>query len=144
MPVITGRKSKYKFFFSKNTRSENLNNLISAYLNINTTGNKFDFPAEQVQWKTDILIISKTKINESFPQANFLIDGLSSPYKLDCHSKSGGDIPSNFLASYNTPIDELICKMSIDCSYNPHKTETGIHLVALKSFLHMHSTKHEV
>ena len=49
MPVITGRKSKYKFFFSKNTRSENLNNLINAYLNINTTGNKFDFPAEQVQ-----------------------------------------------------------------------------------------------
>lgn len=95
------------FFFSKNTRNENLNYLISAYLNINTIGNKFDFPAEQVQWKTDILIISKTKINESFPQANFLIDGLSSPYKLDCHSKSGGDIPSNFLASYNTPIDEL-------------------------------------
>ena len=37
------------FFFSKNTRSENLNTLISAYLNINTIGSKFDFPAEQVQ-----------------------------------------------------------------------------------------------
>ena len=36
----------------KNTRSENLNNLISAYLNINTIGNKFDFPAEQVQGKS--------------------------------------------------------------------------------------------
>ena len=34
------------------TRSENLNNLISAYLNINTIGNKFDFPAEQVQGKS--------------------------------------------------------------------------------------------
>lgn len=70
-------------------------------------GTNLIFRLSKFKEKADILIISKTKINESFPQANFLIDGLSSPYKLDCHSKSGGDIPSNFLASYNTPIDEL-------------------------------------
>ena len=35
-------------------------------------------------------MISETKINESFPQGKFLIDGFSSPYRLDCDSKGGG------------------------------------------------------
>ena len=69
-----------------------------------SAGIKFDFLTGQVKGKTDILIISKIKIDESFPQGNFLIDGLSSPYRLDRDSKVGGDIPSNFLASRKTPL----------------------------------------
>ena len=32
-------------------------------------------------------MISEIEIDESFPHGNFLIDGFSSPYRLDCDSK---------------------------------------------------------
>ena len=74
-------------------------------MNINSIRNKFEFLADQVKGKIDALMISETKIDESFPQGNFLIDGFSSPYRLDCDSKGGGimlyireDIASNFVA----------------------------------------------
>ena len=36
-------------------------------------------------------MISETKIDESFPKGNFLIEGFSTPYRLDRDSKGGGD-----------------------------------------------------
>ena len=35
-------------------------------------------------------MISATKIDDSFPKGNFLIEGLSTPYTLDRDSKGGG------------------------------------------------------
>ena len=126
-------------------------------MNINSIKNKFEFPADQVKGKIDVLMISETKIDESFTQGNFLIHGFSSPYRLDRDSKGGGimlyireDIPSNFVASDNKPIESLYVelnlqnvKMLINCSYNPHKPDIGNHLAALNSFLDVHSTKYE-
>ena len=37
-----------------------------------------------------MLMISETKIDESFPKGNFLIEGFSTPYRLDRDSKGGG------------------------------------------------------
>ena len=34
-------------------------------------------------------MISETKIDESFPKENFLIEGFSTPYRLDRDSKGG-------------------------------------------------------
>ena len=58
---------------------------------MNSIRNKFEFLAMQVKGKIDILMISETKIDESFPKGNFLIEGFSTPYRLDCDSKGGGD-----------------------------------------------------
>ena len=102
-------------------------------------------------------MISETKIDESFPRGNFLIDGFSSPYRLDRDSKGVGimlyvreDIPSNFLASDNKLIESLYVELNlqnvkilINCFYNPHKAEIGNHLGALNSFLDVNSTKYE-
>ena len=57
---------------------------------MNFTRNKFKFLAEQVKGKIDILIISEIKIDERFPQGNFLIDGVSPPYRLDRDPKFRG------------------------------------------------------
>ena len=73
----------------KTIRSDNANRLIFAHLNINFFRKKFDFLATQVKGKIDILMISETKINESFPKGNFLIAGFSTPYRLDRDSKGG-------------------------------------------------------
>ena len=35
-------------------------------------------------------MISETKIDESFPKGNFLIEGFSTPYRLDHYSKDEG------------------------------------------------------
>ena len=40
--------------------------------------------------KIDILMILETKNDEFFPQRNLLIDGFSSPYRLDRDFKGGG------------------------------------------------------
>ena len=52
----------------------------------------------------DILIITETKLNATFPEAHFLLDGFSKPYRLDRSENGGGimifardDIPSCFI-----------------------------------------------
>lgn len=49
---------------------------------------------------------SETKVDDSFPVGNFVTEGFSSPYRLDCDSNGGGImlyvreyIPSNLLAT---------------------------------------------
>ena len=51
-------------------------------------------------------MISETKIDDSFPVGNFIIEGFSTPYRLDYDSNGGGimlyiseDISSNLLAT---------------------------------------------
>ena len=44
-----------------------MNKIITGRLNINSIRNKFDFLAQQVKGNIDILMISETKLNESFP-----------------------------------------------------------------------------
>ena len=72
-------------------RSNNLNKLVFAHLNINSIRNKFEFLVEQVKGNRGVLIISETKINDSFTIANFVIGGYSTPYRLDRNS-NGGEI----------------------------------------------------
>ena len=114
----------------------NLNKLVFAYLNINSIRNKFELLSEQVRGDVDVLMVSETKIDDSFPIGNFLIHGFSPPYRLDRDSKGGGimlyireDIPSNLLATDKEPIESLYVEVNlrneeylINCSYNPHKT----------------------
>ena len=71
-------------------RSDNANKLIFAHLNINSIKNKFEFLATQVQGKINIFMISETKIDESFPKGNFLIEGFSTPCRLGRDSKGRG------------------------------------------------------
>ena len=74
----------------KTIRSDNTNKLIFAHLNINPIRNKFEFLATQVKSKIDVLMLSETKIDESFSKGNFLIEGFSTPNRLDRDSKGGG------------------------------------------------------
>ena len=59
----------------KSIRIRNLNKIVIGHLNINSLRNKFDFLVTQVKGYIDILMISETKPDESFPIGQFLIDG---------------------------------------------------------------------
>ena len=104
----------------KTIRSDNVNKLIFTRLNINSIREKIRFLTTQVKGKIDILMISGTKIDERFPKRNFLIEGFSTPYRLDRDSTGGGimlyvraDIPSNLLAFKDKPSKAFL--LSLTC-----------------------------
>ena len=72
-----------------NLRRDNLKKIIFTYLNINSIRSKFDQLADLVEGKIDVLMISESKIDDSFPNSQFLLDGYSTPYRLD-QNRNGG------------------------------------------------------
>ena len=83
---------------------QNVNRLIIGNLNINSIPGKFDQLKLLVQGKVDILVITESKLDSSFPTNQFIIDGFSKPYRLDRNRNGGGiliyirqDIPSKEL-----------------------------------------------
>ena len=94
----------------KTLRLNNPKNVIFSYHKINSIRNKIGSLREVVMENIDILAIAETKIDESFPTAQFLLFGYHSPYRLDKSPKSGGilvyvksSIPSRQLNFPNLP-----------------------------------------
>ena len=119
---------------AKNIRINNVNKLIFGHLNINSLRNKFDLLYEQIKGSIGIFMISETKLDDSFPQGQFLIEGFHSPFRFDRNKTGGGillyvreDIPAKVL-SHDFPTAESFFveiildkkKRLINCSYNPH------------------------
>ena len=63
--------------------------LIIAQLNINSLRSKFDSLVEILHSNVDLPLISETKIDSSFPAAQFKIKGYT-PYRLERNSNEGG------------------------------------------------------
>ena len=43
-----------------------------------------------INGNVDVVSIAETKIDASFPSAQFVLEGYHSPYRLDIRSRSGG------------------------------------------------------
>ena len=69
---------------------EKLNKLITAHLNVNSLRNKLEFLKEQIQDDIDVLMISETKIDASFPMGELLLKGYSTPFWVDRNAPGGG------------------------------------------------------
>ena len=65
-----------------NVREKNVNRPIMGQSNINSIRNKFHFLKSEASKHLDILLISDTKIDESYPSVQVLLDGFSKPYRL--------------------------------------------------------------
>ena len=76
-------KSENVFDVLKNIRIKNVNNIIFATLNVNSFPSKFDFVKTIIQENIDILIITESKLDETFPMGQFFVDGFTAPYRLD-------------------------------------------------------------
>ena len=55
--------------------------LISGYLNINSVRNKFEALTYIIDNNINLLLISETKLDDSFPSAQFQMKGFSVPYR---------------------------------------------------------------
>ena len=88
----------------KKLRRKNLNKVIISQININSIRNKIELLPEAVLGNIDILMVSETKIDMSFPTSQFVIQGFAAPFRLDTTNTGGGilvyvrdDIPSKLL-----------------------------------------------
>ena len=139
----------------KYIRLDNLNKLVIAHLNINSIRNKFDFFVEKIKGNVDILMISETKLDDSFPMGQFLIDNFSEPIRLDRNKNGGGillyireDIPSSILSFETLPIEGFYVEINLhkkkwllSGSYNPDEGNINNHLAALSKSLDIYTSK---
>lgn len=106
-------------------------------VNINSLNNKIEFLKEIVQGKVDVLMISKTKLCSSFPEAKFYMGSYSKSHWLDRIDKRGGimlyvmEIPSNLIQPFCLKLDKEYILVEINlrrkklllvCNYNLHQT----------------------
>ena len=119
--------------------------------------NKFDILTDQITGNLDVMVISETKLDDSFPESQFKIPGYSSPFRLDRDQHGGGimafvreDITAKFLSFEDKPIEALFIKLNfrkkkwlLSCSYNPNKNNISNHLQRLRNSLDLYSAKYE-
>ena len=91
-------------------RLRSVNRVLIGNLNINSIRNKFDQLKDTVLKYIDILILTETKLDETFLTSQFLMDGFSKPYRFDRNKYGGGvmiyiryTIPSKILEKHSCP-----------------------------------------
>ena len=93
-------------------RLSNPNNVIKSHLNINSLRSKSDQLKLLITNKIDILVLTETKLDGTFPSSRFLIDEFLKPLRLDRNRGGGGiltfvrnDILSKLLTKHNISDD---------------------------------------
>ena len=133
----------------KFVRKDDINNVIIAHLNINSLRNKINFLSEKEKGNIDILMVSETKLDDTFPEEEFLIEGFGTPFRFDRNRNGGGimlcvreDIPTRFLSAEKAPIEAFFVEFNfqktkwlLSCSYNPHKNSINSHIESLSKCL---------
>ena len=103
-------------------------------------------------------MISETKLDETFPAAQFSLQGFCDPYQFDRNRNGGGimlyireDIPSRLIEKklrnnseyFFVEINLRKKKWLLCCSYNPHKNSVSTHIDFLRRELDLHSSNYE-
>ena len=107
--------------------------------------------SSQITKYEDILLLSETKLDDSFPTAQFSLNDFSKPYRLDRSSNGGAiilyvrdDIPSRLLTDYKIKDNLELFFVGVNlrkrrwllgCSYNPHRSNISNHLHDLNKSL---------
>ena len=97
----------------QNILKDNLNNLIFAHLNINPIRNKFDSLVDIIKENIDILMISETEVDDSFPNG-----------QLNLNRNDGGimlSIRNNISAKVVSTDDRPIKSFYVELSFRKEK-----------------------
>ena len=101
---------------------KNPNRIIIAHLNINSIRKKNEMLKEVIGNEIDVLLISETKLDDTFPLSQFILEGFTPPYGLDRMKHGGGlmlfireDIPFKLLPNENPfgKIENIFVKISL-------------------------------
>ena len=142
-----------------NIRKKHLNRIIIGHININHLAGKFEALRSLIKDKLDVFVITETKIDASFPNTQFLIDGFSTPYRLDRNINGGGilifvsdSIPCNEVEFISKPNDiegiflELNLRQKhwlVMGGYNPKKQTISYFLNHVGNNLDKHMEKYD-
>ena len=95
----------------KKLKIKNLYRLVIGHLNINSLRNKFESLKYIIKGNLDIIVITETKLDSTFPPQQFAIEGYTLPYRIDRVDGAGGviiyvrdDIPSREITTPNIDI----------------------------------------
>ena len=130
-------------------RLKNIDRIILGHININSIRNKIDLLVDMISNRVDILLISETKIDDTFPKSQFIKQGYSEPYRLDRTAHGGGlllyvrnDIPSKQLPLVEGSIECIFMEATISKkkwlfvgAYNPKKAAISNFLTVLEKSL---------
>ena len=92
----------------ENLRLSNVNRVVIGNLNINYLPNKFNQLKKLVLKHVDILVLTETKLDDSFPNSQFSVDGLSEPFRIG-RNRSGGGV---MIYVRNVILSKLLAKHS--------------------------------
>ena len=73
-------------------KEKNLERPIIAHLNINSISSKFEPFMELTKDTIDFLLVTESKLDDTFPPDQFKIEGFSRPVRLDRNRNGGGII----------------------------------------------------
>ena len=92
-----------------------------GYLNINFVRNKFYSIPPLIEHNIDIFALAETKLDSSFPESQFLLEGMKKPYRFDVSSRKGGllvyvnkNIPSKYIRSLHLPNDIQVIPIEVN------------------------------
>ena len=76
----------------KATRIANINRLMIGHININSIRNKFEMLSNSIKGNLDILMISETKLDSTFPSNQFTVEGFAAPIRFDRNGREEGTL----------------------------------------------------
>ena len=128
----------------RDLKAKNVDRPVIAHLNINFLESKFEPLKSLVKDNVDILLVSETKLDNSYTSEQFIIDGYSKPIRLDRNCHGGGvlflirdDLPCRVLSSHTLPdnVEGIFIEITIRKSkwlimgaYCPHKEKISYFL----------------
>ena len=152
----TGEKDSQPFL--KDIGINNIKHLIIGQLNINLLRNIFEQLSTMINGNIDIFMISKTKLNETFPVIQFSLQRFCNPYRFERNHKGGSimlyirdDIRSRLIEKKSRNNSEQIFheinsrkkKRLLCCPYNPHKNSISTHIDFLRRELDLYSSNYK-
>ena len=160
---LTNNEGNDAFTILRDFKLANVNRPVIAHLNINSIRNKLEPLKAIIENNLDILLISETKLDDSFPDPQFIIDGFSPPFRVNKDTRSGGlllyvrdhiltkeiNINSNFSLSADSM--QGICleinfrnrKWFLFGGYNSQKKNIGNYLDYVEKILDSHMSKYD-
>ena len=124
----------------KNLKETHRDRPVIAQLNINFLYRKFHPLVDMVKDSVDVLMVSETKLDDTFTTAQFHIEGFQEPIRLDRNKNGGGimifirdgldgkEIKSHRLKNAEGTFIKLVIrntKWLIMAGYNPDKKKIG-------------------
>ena len=95
----------------------NINRVLIGKLNINFMRNKLNQLRDTVLKYNDILILTETKLNETFLISQFLMYDFSKPYRFDRNKHGGGVMVYIWDKVLSKILEKHSCPNDIECLY---------------------------